>query len=100
MEETLKRLGKVETGEMPSNSAFVKPYTITYEMVRRWLFFPQRRINDQKLVLSKEICLKISERGFVCLGQLRLGHAYAGWEVSQVGCGASRSKYGRHSVFF
>ena len=33
MEETLKRLGKVETGEMPGQSAFVKPYTISYEMV-------------------------------------------------------------------
>lgn len=33
MKETLKRLGKIETGEMPGKSAFVKPYTISYDMV-------------------------------------------------------------------
>lgn len=34
MEETLKRLGQISTGDMPGNSAYVKPYTIAYEMVR------------------------------------------------------------------
>ena len=34
MDAALKRIGKVETVSMPGESAFVKPYSIQYEMAR------------------------------------------------------------------
>lgn len=40
MQETMKRLGTIETAEMPGKSAFVKPYTIFYELVSFNLHVP------------------------------------------------------------
>lgn len=54
MEETLKRLGKIETGETPGKSAYVKPYTITYEMViaQPSLLLPAGNEKRQSIVIK------------------------------------------------
>ena len=36
MEATLRRLGKLEIVDTPGPSAFVKPYTVNYSLVRSW----------------------------------------------------------------